>query len=187
MPFISSNQDHLVLPLMEGFIGQSKFQISSKDDTTKNFLLTLISRRSVNRAGLRYLRRGIDEAGNVANCVETEQLLSDTNTGSSYSFVQLRGSIPVFFQQSPYALKPKPVLMHGPEANTAAFKAHVKQLKQKYGAVQAVNLVEKHSQEAIVGNAYQQQASDLNDPKVAFEWFDFHAECKMPCISVPDL
>ena len=37
--------------------------------------LTLISRRSRHRAGCRYLRRGVDEEGNVANFVETELVL----------------------------------------------------------------------------------------------------------------
>ena len=47
-----------------------------------HFLLTLISRRSVKRAGLRYLRRGVDDEGNTANGVETEQILSSTDWSS---------------------------------------------------------------------------------------------------------
>ena len=35
----------------------------------------IISRRSVNRAGTRYFMRGSDLDGNVANYVETEQLV----------------------------------------------------------------------------------------------------------------
>lgn len=41
----------------------------------QSFEFTLISRRSRDRSGLRYQRRGIDEQGNTANFVETEQLL----------------------------------------------------------------------------------------------------------------
>lgn len=41
----------------------------------QSFEFTLISRRSRDRSGLRYQRRGIDEHGNTANFVETEQLL----------------------------------------------------------------------------------------------------------------
>ena len=48
----------------------------SSSEAEKTFLITLISRRSVKRSGLRYLRRGVDEDGNVANAVETEQILS---------------------------------------------------------------------------------------------------------------
>jgi hypothetical protein len=80
----------------------------SEPSPDKKYLLTLISRRSVYRAGLRYLRRGVDGEGYVANSVETEQVLSPTSWAPErdeklYSFVQYRGSIPVFFSQSPYS------------------------------------------------------------------------------------
>ncbi|KAF3926945.1 Synaptojanin-2 [Dactylellina cionopaga] len=177
-PFIEAGQHHIALPLMQGFVAQQHFQVPNKEGYTRNFLLTLLTRRSINRAGLRYLRRGVDEHGYVANCVETEQLLSDIDKNAEYSFVQMRGSIPIFFQQSPYALKPKPILMHSESANKAAFQTHFKRLKDRYGEIQAVNLVEKHSQEAVVGNMYEKNAQELEDPKIKFEWFDFHAECR---------
>ncbi|KAK6524843.1 hypothetical protein TWF281_011744 [Arthrobotrys megalospora] len=177
-PFIESGQHHFALPLMQGFVAQQHFQVPNKEGYSRNFLLTLLSRRSVNRPGLRYLRRGIDEHGYVANCVETEQLLSDIDKNAEYSFVQIRGSIPLFFQQSPYALKPKPILMHSEIANKAAFQAHFKRMKDRYGEIQAVNLVEKHGFEAIVGNMYEKYASELEDPKFKYEWFDFHSECR---------
>ncbi|EPS41250.1 hypothetical protein H072_4844 [Dactylellina haptotyla CBS 200.50] len=177
-PFVEAGQHHIALPLMQGFVAQQHFQIPNKEGYSRNFLLTLLTRRSVHRAGLRYLRRGVDENGYVANCVETEQLLSDIDKNTEYSFVQMRGSIPVFFQQSPYALKPKPILMHSESANKAAFQAHFKRLKERYGDIQAVNLVERHSLEGIVGNMYEKYANELEDPKIKFEWFDFHAECR---------
>jgi hypothetical protein len=161
---------------------------SSEDrDTKKSFLLTLISRRSVKRAGLRYLRRGIDEEGNTANGVETEQILSDADwdpTKKIHSFVQIRGSIPIFFSQTPYAFKPVPQIQHSPETNYVAFSKHFEQLSQRYGSVQVANLVEKHGNEAIVGNQYQKYMEQLNESggvngqQVGFEWFDFHAKCR---------
>jgi len=60
-----------------GIINASDSGTGGGNHAQKPFLLTLISRRSVKRAGLRYLRRGIDEEGNAANSVETEQILSD--------------------------------------------------------------------------------------------------------------
>ncbi|EWC47147.1 hypothetical protein DRE_03516 [Drechslerella stenobrocha 248] len=177
-PFIEAGQHHYALPLMQGFVAQQHFQIANKDGYGRNFLLTLISRRSAKRAGLRYLRRGIDESGNVGNCVETEQLLSDIDKTAEYSFVQMRGSIPIFFQQSPYALKPKPILMHSEFANKTAFQTHFRKLRDKYGEVQVVNLVERHNLEAIVGEKYEAYSNELEDPKIKFEWFDFHSECR---------
>ena len=69
----------------------------------------LISRRNRFRAGARYHSRGIDEEGNVSNFVETEQLV--ICNGLSCSYVQIRGSIPLFWQQQVgLAYKPKLVL-----------------------------------------------------------------------------
>ena len=41
----------------------------SEDPRRKDFLLTLISRRSIKRAGLRYLRRGLDDEGDRKSVV----------------------------------------------------------------------------------------------------------------------
>lgn len=225
-PFMEAGQDTLLLPLMQGFVGQTSFVVDSsppqQDDglgdavemstmkqsdielpsppsektrdsidlrsTEKKFLLTIISRRSTQRAGLRYLRRGIDEQGFVANAVETEQVLSSTSwdkSSKTYSFLQIRGSIPLFFTQSPISLKPAPVIQHSVEANYSATKRHLERLKKEYGGLQIVNLVEKHGVEATVGNQYEKTVEKLNEEEfkgqgeaVAFEWFDFHSACR---------
>ncbi|KAK4122302.1 hypothetical protein N657DRAFT_575904 [Parathielavia appendiculata] len=157
--------------------------------TEKPFDITIISRRSIKRAGLRYLRRGIDEDGNVANSVETEQILSPADAAwdpnaKVYSFVQTRGSFPLFFTQSPYSLKPVPVMQHSPDSNFAALREHFEGLRRRYGSVQVVNLVEKHGVEAPIGELYEQSVKRLNEEsgpevdKVRFEWFDFHNVCR---------
>lgn len=158
---------------------------SSTVENAQTYLLTLISRRSVHRAGLRYLRRGVDDDGHVANSVETEQILSSPSfTGKIYSFVQIRGSIPVFFSQSPYSFKPVPQMMNSEARNYEAFKRHFANLKARYGKIMADNLVETHDNEAIVGSAYEKYVKQLNEEggidsdEIAFEWFDFHAQCR---------
>lgn len=157
---------------------------------TKDFLLTLISRRSVKRAGLRYLRRGVDEEGNVANSVETEQILSsptwETTNDKIYSFTQYRGSIPLFFSQSPYSLKPQVMFWGAPETNAKAFKRHVVDISARYGSVFCASLVDKHGTETKIGEAYEKQAQTLNEnggvngkgTPLGFEWFDFHQVCR---------
>ena len=202
---------------MQGYVGQQAFTIDdSKEmrspgatkpmsDTTAEaaaaptsprtdnsnqhpeFLLTLISRRSTKRPGLRYLRRGIDEDGNVANFVETEQILSSPAWDASkpiYSFIQIRGSIPLYFSQSPYAFKPIPILHRSLEANQTAFKKHFTEIQERYDLVQAVSLVEKANVEAQIGQEYENHVETYNSKvsheagSVGFEWFDFHAICK---------
>lgn len=220
--FVEAGADAIVLPLMQGFVGQRSFVVDSdplpvdevargslelndlrpKSEATtpmhekaaaeltrsseRRFDITVISRRSVRRAGLRYLRRGIDDDGYAANFVETEQILSPVDCEDStqvYSFTQIRGSIPLFFKQSPYSLKPAPVVQHSPEANYQALKKHFSMLRNKYGAVQVINLVEKHGVEATIGQQFEIGVKRLNEDSgpnetVPFEWFDFHAVCR---------
>ena len=154
---------------------------------TRDFLITLISRRSTLRPGLRYLRRGIDSEGNTANYVETEQILSEPSWSPSariYSFTQVRGSIPLYFTQSPYSFKPVPVLQHSHEANHAAFRRHFSSFINTYSNVQVVLLVDKQGVEAKIGEEYEKQTNELNNEsgingvKLGFEWFDFHNVCR---------
>lgn len=212
-PFIDAGQGNFALPLLQGFVGQRAFSITQTDGetnqvvdpadiplqdmnapkdesrdahNTKDFFLTLISRRSVKRAGLRYLRRGIDDDGNVANYVETEQILSSQDWDSSkktYSLMQIRGSIPLFFSQTPYSFKPIPVMFGSESTNRAAFKKHFSDLAARYGELQATSLVDKHGTETAVGQAYEDtmqwlnESGGVNGNKVGFEWFYFHKEC----------
>lgn len=182
-----------------------------QDSDSKEFLITLISRRSVKRAGLRYLRRGVDDAGNVANNVETEQLLSTPTWDpeeKTFSLLQIRGSIPLFFSQSPYSFKPVPIT-YGSEATThLAFNKHFDSLIRAYGKVHAASLVDGHGTERSIGELYQHHVEMTNEGKqpshgfpgpsgdqlsktsatshggkqhprhIAFTWFDFHHECR---------
>jgi hypothetical protein len=156
----------------------------------KDFLLTLISRRSTKRAGLRYLRRGTDDDGCTANSVETEQILSNpswsTSTDKIYSYTQFRGSIPLFFSQSPYSLKPQVSTWGTFETNARAFKRHFAELSSRYGDVYAASLIDKHGTESKIGELYERHAKALNEDggldgkgkQLGFQWFDFHNECR---------
>jgi hypothetical protein len=170
-----------------GIINASDRGTDGGSHAQKPFLLTLISRRSVKRAGLRYLRRGIDEDGNAANSVETEQILSDSSWNISskiHSFLQFRGSVPIFFSQSPYSFRPVPQLQHSEEFNYRALVKHFQQLSDIYGSIQIVNMVEKHGNEGIVGDEYEKYVNRLNNSggidgaAVQWEWWDFHKICR---------
>ena len=212
-PFIDAGHTNYALPLLQGFVGQRAFSIAqteggdndqvidpsdipmqdmttpkkeSTEPVVKDFFLTLISRRSVKRAGLRYLRRGIDEDGNVANYVETEQILSPQDWDQSkktYSLVQLRGSIPLFFSQTPYSFKPIPVMFGSEPTVHTAFKKHFEKIASRYGDIQATSLVDKHGTETAIGQAYEDnmkwlnESGSINGKQIGFEWFYFHKEC----------
>ncbi|OAP65016.1 hypothetical protein AYL99_00988 [Fonsecaea erecta] len=166
-------------------VDHAKDGFASASTDMQSYLLTLISRRSVKRSGLRYLRRGLDDDGNCANAVETEQILSAPDWSPSRrirSFVQIRASIPLYFSQSPYSLKPTPMLHQSPSKNDAAMKKHFQDLRRRYGGVQIACLVDKHGPENIIGEAYENKVQSLQDSSqlegVQYEWFDFHAECR---------
>lgn len=166
-------------------IAHAKEALAAGGDDSQTFLLTVISRRSIKRAGLRYLRRGIDDEGNCANCVESEQILSAPewdNARPIRSFTQIRGSIPLYFSQTPYSFKPIPVMTQSEEANKAAMKKHFEALKKRYGDVQTAALVDKHGTEVAIGEAYEKNLKSLVNSGdlqgVEWEWFDFHAECR---------
>jgi hypothetical protein len=175
---------------LEGVLKADQTQFPDKGsapstDCQQPFLLTLISRRSTKRSGLRYLRRGIDDNGNCANTVETEQILSSPawDRSAKYRcFVQIRGSIPLYFSQSPYAFKPVPILHQSLATNRAAFQRHFDGLRERYGSVQIALLVDKHGGEMKIGEEYEQMTQRVNEskdaPQLGFEWFDFHAECR---------
>lgn len=211
LPFVAAGMHHYALPLIQGFVGQSEFtvakSVSSETEPSEarilgekqgaeeiqeaedkqSFLLTLISRRSIKRPGLRYLRRGVDDDGNTANTVETEQILSVPDWDPSrnvYSYLQLRGSIPLYFSQSPYSFKPVPALHHSTETNKLAFERHFRTISRRYGKIQAVSLVDQRAPEFKLGEQYESYAQDLNQSggidgaPLGFEWFDFHNECR---------
>lgn len=69
-----------VLPLIYGFVDQAKLSVLNR-----TVYVTLIARRSRHFAGARFLKRGINERGHVANDVETEQIVSDALTTAFFA------------------------------------------------------------------------------------------------------
>ena len=77
---IASN---FIIPVSNIWAESKEFDLKDK-----KFRLTLISRRSRMRQGPRFVKRGVDENGDVANFVETEQILRD-NDGTVSSYLQV--------------------------------------------------------------------------------------------------
>ncbi|MEQ2256632.1 phosphatidylinositol-3,5-bisphosphate 5-phosphatase, partial [Ilyodon furcidens] len=110
--------------------------------------ITLIARRSSKFAGTRFLKRGANCEGDVANEVETEQIVHDASVmsftaGSYSSYVQVRGSVPLYWSQDISTMMPKPPIrldQADPYANIAAL--HFDQMLQRFGSpIIILNLV----------------------------------------------
>ena len=85
----SEHADHWIQPIIQGFFDTKKCSITESDgyhsstfhhNEVYQFTMSVLSRRSRHRAGTRYKRRGVDEAGNCANYVETEQVREAENS-----------------------------------------------------------------------------------------------------------
>uniref|UniRef100_A0A2N9EI01 SAC domain-containing protein n=1 Tax=Fagus sylvatica TaxID=28930 RepID=A0A2N9EI01_FAGSY len=124
--------------------------------------VTLVARRCSRRNGTRMWRRGADSDGYVANFVESEQIMQFN--GFTASFVQIRGSIPLLWEQIvDLTYKPKFQLVRLEEAPRVV-ERHILDLRKKYGAVLAVDLVNTHGGEGRLSekfaNAMQHVVSD---------------------------
>ncbi len=84
-----------VLPIMQGFFQVASFSIVREpvaDEEGDSVIVeyNVISRRSRDRAGLRYQRRGIDDDANVANFVETETVMRvEVGYNNIYTWIKL--------------------------------------------------------------------------------------------------
>ncbi|KAM8952955.1 synaptojanin-2 [Pelodytes ibericus] len=135
----------------------------------------LISRISCARAGARFHIRGVDDDGHVSNFVETEQTIYLDDDDVS-SFVQIRGSVPLFWEQpgiqvGSHHLK----LTRGLEANAPAFDRHIMLLKEQYGKQVIVNLLRSKGGEEVLSRAFKKLLwASLHAEDVPMINFDYH-------------
>ncbi|KAI8058923.1 SacI homology domain-containing protein [Gilbertella persicaria] len=163
-----------VLPLIYGFVDQAKISVFGR-----SIMVTLIARRSRYFAGARFLKRGVNDKGFVANDVETEQIVADMSTTSFHStdylhgnprytsYVQHRGSIPLIWSQDTTNMSPKPPIeLNVVDPFFSAAALHFENLFQRYGTPCIVlNLIkqkEKTKRESILGKEFAECISYLN-------------------------
>ncbi|KAF2031463.1 hypothetical protein EK21DRAFT_63010, partial [Setomelanomma holmii] len=183
-------------PVIHGFILQNAMDVFGR-----RIFVTIIARRSRFFAGARFLKRGTNDLGYVANDVETEQIVSDALTTSfhapgprsyaspSYtSYVQHRGSIPLFWTQDNTGVAPKPDIdlsLVDPFYSAGAF--HFDHLFERYGApIYVLNLIkarERTPRESKLLSAYKHCIDYLNqslpqNKKIIYEAFDMSRAAK---------
>ncbi|XP_030058011.1 synaptojanin-1 isoform X1 [Microcaecilia unicolor] len=138
----------------------------------------LISRLSCERAGTRFNVRGTNDDGQAANFVETEQVIFLDDCVSS--FIQIRGSVPLFWEQPGLQVGSHRVRMsRGFEANAPAFDRHFRTLKRLYGNQVVVNLLGGKEGENMLSKAFQShlKASE-HVADVLMVNFDYHQMVK---------
>uniref|UniRef100_A0A673YR82 Synaptojanin-1 n=1 Tax=Salmo trutta TaxID=8032 RepID=A0A673YR82_SALTR len=138
----------------------------------------VISRLSSERAGTRFNVRGANDDGQVANFVETEQVIFLDDQVSS--FIQIRGSIPLFWEQPGIQVGSHRVkLSRGYEANAPAFERHFSALRRLYGKQVIINLLGMKEGEHMLSKAFQShlKASE-HAGAVRMINFDYHQMVK---------
>ncbi|GLB44123.1 putative sacI homology domain containing protein [Lyophyllum shimeji] len=156
-----SLRPHWLLPMVHGHVDQAKLTVLGRV-----IFVTLIARRSRHFAGARYLKRGVNDEGNVANEVETEQIVSEALTTPFYyparpdgsgkhpgrrpspnytSYVQYRGSIPVYWTQETTSMSPKPPIeISVVDPFYTAASRHFDDLFKRYGTpITILNLIKR--------------------------------------------
>ena len=218
--------DPYILPVIFGVLEIRPTRFKSTPLT-----MILITRRSRHRGGTRYFSRGLDDEGHASNYNETEQvvILNDSGSGMGgfagsgdmqsgklggsdgketqvLSYVQTRGSVPVYWAEVNTLKYIPKIQIRGIEAAYPAAKAHFDEQIRIYGDNYLVNLVNQKGREQRVKQAYEQmvemlvtqpkegtqadqyteekfhtiepsQARQLFD-RLHYVYFDFHTETK---------
>ena len=173
---------HFVYPIINGFFGYC-----DGNEYTDNLKLFLIARKDIRRSGMRFLIRGADKEGAVANSVEIEEILIHKEGDNILinSYVQLRGSIPLIWTQEPsLKLNPKIKVNNNMIENYDAFHIHISELINGYDSIHCINLIDKKKDQLMIGKEYENLVNEFKtkEPKMGknldFSWFDFHSECR---------
>ncbi|KAI0796871.1 DNase I-like protein [Abortiporus biennis] len=162
---------------IQGYVGVFTFALPAPPTNGSPTIATisLISRLGWKRAGTRFNTRGVDDDGNCANFVETELIF--TTDSHCYSYTQVRGSVPLFWEQQGLQTFGQRIQITRPQASQPAFERHFTQLTEEYGFVHAINLLGTKENETILTTAYDRalhSAPDLFSENVGITHFDFH-------------
>ncbi|EGR30378.1 hypothetical protein IMG5_133450 [Ichthyophthirius multifiliis] len=155
--------------IIQGYVGQFIQALKNK----QNLSITLICRRSFKRGGTRYIHRGADSNGFVANYCENELLVEYKDQMISY--LSIRGSVPLFWEQKGFQAQLR--ITRGEELNTEVCKKHFDYIRKSYGncgnTVEVVNLMLLgDKQEQILSEKFE---SNLNGTEgIEYVHFDFH-------------
>lgn len=140
------------ISIVHGYVDQSALSVY----WGRVVYVTILARRSRFFAGARFLKRGANDLGYVANDVETEQIVSEMLTTSFHapgpvlfandrytSYVQHRGSIPLHWTQDSTGVSPKPdIHLNVVDPFFSAAALHFDNLFKRYGTpIYVLNLV----------------------------------------------
>ena len=137
----------------------------------------LITRRSKNNAGTRFNTRGINDDGNAANFCETELILIYDNS-LLFSFSQLRGSAPIFFEKKGISYYTD--ITRNKNFTKEAFARHIEEIKKDFNNICFINLLNENDlNEVSIIKEFENQIKLIKDDKeIKYLHFDLLSECE---------
>ncbi|KAH8582798.1 endonuclease exonuclease phosphatase family [Cryptosporidium sp. chipmunk genotype I] len=129
-------------------------------DSLTRYDIVLMSRRSWERGGTRFNARGIDENANVANFVESELQICINNSGHWFAFTQIRGSIPLFWEQT--GVNSCAITCFDHDYSSYIFDKHHTKLVNLYGEVFYVNLLGSSTHEQALSLGLKKEINYYN-------------------------
>ncbi|XP_065028191.1 phosphoinositide phosphatase SAC8 isoform X7 [Musa acuminata AAA Group] len=151
---IENKLDAFTIPAIQGSFQSVQFTL--KDSPAR---ITLISRRCNRRLGTRMWRRGANLEGSTANFIETEQILEFE--GYKSSFLQIRGSIPLLWEQIvDLSYKPRLNIINHDETPKVV-ERHFRDVMQRYGETIAIDLTDKEGDEGRLSDAFAAEMEKL--------------------------
>ncbi|KAI5119505.1 hypothetical protein M0805_002441 [Coniferiporia weirii] len=168
---------------IQGYVGTFPVPLPAPPTNGAPVLATisLVSRLGWKRAGTRFNTRGIDDDGNTANFVETETIFNTDE--NCFSYVQVRGSVPLFWEQQGLQTFGQRIQITRPHASQPAFEKHFANLVEEYNSVHAINLLGSKENEAILSAAYTQHLYAARNAvfgnDIGITHFDFHAAVRI--------
>lgn len=96
-----------------------------------------------------------------------------------FSYVQLRGSMPFLWQQTPdLKWSPKCTIDPNDKLNTEITRKNYQDIKKNYENCCMLNLIDKKGTQKRMGEYFDRMHTSVGEPDFKLVWFDFHAECK---------
>lgn len=156
-----------------GFVGM----VNEKIDEGHVLNYVLISRRPTQNAGIKTFKRGIDKEGNVANFVESEQILILNQ--NVFSYVQVRGNPPVFYNKF-QTLSNQNQFNPNTDPLPALFEKHLKTILETNNSklVFIINLMNSlvESEQSLT-DTYERIIQQKNFKFLKYSYFDLENEC----------
>lgn len=137
--------------ISKGYFGTSEITIPYG-----RFSVSVYTRLGRKKTGTRFNSRGLDDEGNVSIFGETEIIISSEKL--CFSYVILRGSVPVFWEQQGIQIGyPRIQITRAPIATQPSFERHFEALTEHHGLIHVLNLLstKEGSVELLLTEAFE--------------------------------